>query len=195
MKVTAKLNKLRISPQKVRLAANILKGLDVANAQAQAENLIKRSSLPLHKLIQSAIANAENNFGLDRDNLYVYDIQVGEGNKLRRWMPRAFGRASMIIKRSSHITLTLEERIEGKNRKTKEQLEKERKERAAAKKKLEEAAAKEEKAANEEKAAKEEKGEQTPEAKFKKESKEEIEKRKGGKQDGWVKKMFRRKSV
>lgn len=189
MKVTAKLNNLRISPQKVRLAANLMRGLDVSNAQSQAENLIKGSSPAIDKLIRSAIANAENNFGLDRDNLYVYDIQVGEGVKLRRWMPRAFGRASLILKRSSHIYITLEERVEGKNRKTKEQLEKEKKEREEAKKRIEEDAAKKEKTDSAEK------GEQESETKFKKESSEEVENRRGGKKGGWMKKMFRRKSA
>lgn len=188
MKVTAKLNNLRISPQKVRLAANLMKGLDVANAQVQAENLVKGSSSSIGKLIKSAIANAENNFGLDRDNLYVYDIQVGEGVKLRRWMPRAFGRASLILKRSSHIYVTLEERVEGKNRKTKEQLIREKKEREDAKKRAEEAMAKEEKADGNKKE------DQESGVKFKKEPGEETEIRRGGKKGGWMKKMFRRKS-
>lgn len=189
MKVTAKLNNLRISPQKVRLAANLIKGLDVSIAQAQMENLVKGSSLSIGKLIGSAIANAENNFGLDRGNLYVYDVQVGEGVKLRRWMPRAFGRASLILKRSSCVSITLEERVEGKNRKTKEQLDKEKKEREEAKKSMQADATKKEKTEGAEE------GSQESGKKFKKESGGEAEGKRGGKQGGWMKKVFRRKSA
>lgn len=189
MKVTAKLNNLRISPQKARIVANVLKGLDANNAQTQAESIVKKASFPIEKLIKSAIANAENNFGLDKDNLYIYDIQVGESKKLKRWMPRAFGRASAIIKRSSHIALVLEEKIEGKNRKTREQLEKERKTREEAKRKLQEEAVEAEK----EKNKKKQEG-VSSEVKFKKESYDGSGSKKAGK-DGWVKKIFRRKSV
>ena len=125
MKVTAKLNNLRISPRKTRLVTDSIKGIDVNDAIVNLGNLIKRSSGPVEKLLKSAVANAENNFGLDRNNLYIYDIQVGEGPTLKRWLPRAFGRATPLLKKSSKINLVLEERIEGKNRKTKEQMEKE----------------------------------------------------------------------
>ena len=137
MKVTAKLKNLRISPRKVRLVANSIKGLDIDDAIFSLSNLTKRSGVSIEKLLKSAIANAENNFGLDRNNLYVYDVQVGEGPTLKRWLPRAYGRATSILKRSSRIYITLEERIEGKNRKTKEQLEKERKKREEEKKRME----------------------------------------------------------
>ncbi len=123
MKVTAQLNNLRISPRKVRLAIDLIKSKDVEDARVQLKHLVKQSSPEIEKLIKSAIANAENNFGLDRDNLYVYDAQVGEGYRMKRWLPRAFGRASQILKRTSNVALVLEERIEGKNRKSKEQME------------------------------------------------------------------------
>jgi len=137
MKVIAKLNNLRISPRKVRLVTNSIKGIDVDDAIISLGNLIKRSGTPVEKLLKSAIANAENNFGLDKNNLYIYDIQVGEGPVLKRWLPRAFGRATGLLKRSSKIKLVLEERIEGKNRKTKEQMEKEKKKREEERKKIE----------------------------------------------------------
>jgi large subunit ribosomal protein L22 len=129
MKVTAKLKNLRISPSKVRLVAGLIGGLDVADARIQLENTVKKSSQYMIKLLDSAVTNAENNFGLDKDNLYIHEVLVGEGMKFKRWMPRAYGRATMILKRSSNVMIVLEERVEGKNRKTKEQIEKEKKSR------------------------------------------------------------------
>ncbi len=136
MKVSAKLKNLHISPRKVRLVAQLIKGLDVNEAFSQLESTVKRSSSIFEKLLKSAIANAENNWGLDRDNLYVWDVQVGEGYKMKRWLPRAYGRATPILKRASHITLILEEKIEGKNRKSREQIAEEKKKREEEKKKF-----------------------------------------------------------
>jgi large subunit ribosomal protein L22 len=192
MKVSAKLKNLRISPRKVRLIAGLIKGLDVNEAAVQLENTVKRSSLPVEKLLRSVIANAENNLGLDKDNLYVYDIQVGEGIKYKRWLPRAFGRATPILKRTSNIFVTLEERVEGKGRKSKEEMEKEKKKRKEEKKKLEK-----EMQAEREKLAK-----VKPGLEQKMEGKEEIpfrekrvdEEQKRGEKKGWIKKMFQRKS-
>lgn len=192
MKVTAQLNNLRISPRKVRLVADLIKNLDIEEAGIQAENIVKRSSPLMGKLLNSAVANAENNFGLDRNNLYVYDVRVGEGVKLKRWMPRAFGRASQILKRSSNITLILEERVEGRNRKTKQQMDKEKKEREEARKKSEQKM-KEEKLKKEKESEEAKKSNKFEEIKLKK--KEENESKKGERKGGWVKKFFRRKSA
>ncbi len=68
--------------------------------------------MPMLTLLRSAIANAENNFGLNRKTLFVKTAEVGEGAKLKRWKPKAFGRAGAIIKRSSKIFLVLENREE-----------------------------------------------------------------------------------
>ena len=137
MKVSAKLNNLRISPRKVGLVAKLIRGLDVEDALNQLEAQIKKSNPYIKKLLNSAISNAENNFGIDRDNMYVSDVIVGAGPMLKRWMPKAYGRAGMVRKRSSKITLIVDERIEGKGRKSREQLEKEKKERMEKKRKLE----------------------------------------------------------
>lgn len=150
MKVTAKLNNLRIAPRKTKLVADLIKGLDTGDALDQLEIAIKRTSFPMKKLLLSAIANAENNFGLDKNNLYVFDAVVGAGSSLKRWMPKAYGRAGQILKRTSQITIVLEERIEGKGRKTKEELEKERAARLKEKKKAEKEAQKEKKEEKEE---------------------------------------------
>lgn len=109
MKVTAKLNNLRISPRKVREVADMVRGCGVDEAIFRLENAVRRSNGPIEKLINSAVANAENNFGLKREGLYISEIFVNAGPTLKRWMPRAFGRATQILKRTSKIEIVLEE--------------------------------------------------------------------------------------
>lgn len=135
MKVTASLKNLRTSPRKVRLVTDSIVGMNASAALVQLKNVVKKSTEPVEKLLSSALANAENNFGLDRENMVVSSVTVGEGPRLKRWLPRAQGRATLILKRTSHINLELEEKVEGKNKKSAQQLEKERAERAAAKEK------------------------------------------------------------
>ena len=117
MKVQSKLNNYRSSARKVREVAPLLKGLDVVEAEWQLENLNKGCAQDLKKLLLSAISNAQNNNGLDKDNLIISELVAQEGRTLKRWMPRAYGRASSILKRSCHVILTLEEKEEGKGRK------------------------------------------------------------------------------
>jgi large subunit ribosomal protein L22 len=107
--VTAKLNKLRISPRKVRLVADVIRGMQVEQAERQLQFLNRKPSLPLLKLLRSAIANAENNNKLEKENLYIKELRVDEGASLKRWIPRAMGRASAMRKRTSHITIVLDE--------------------------------------------------------------------------------------
>jgi len=114
METTAKLKNLRISTRKVRLAANLLKGLTVLQAERQLQFLVKRSTLPLEKLLKSAVANAENNAQLIKENLYISKIVVNQGPTLKRWRARARGVAAEILKRTSHIELTLSEIEPGK---------------------------------------------------------------------------------
>jgi hypothetical protein len=75
----------------------------------------------LQRCSTSAVANATNNFGLSAENLYIEAIRVGDGLRLERWLPRAFGRATPLIRRGSNVTIILEERIEGKDRTEKKQ--------------------------------------------------------------------------
>ena len=103
----AKLNHLRISPRKVRLVTDLIRGLPVKQAEIQLKFLTKRSSIPILKLLNSAVANAKNNSSISKDNLFVSDVRVDVGPTLKRWRARAMGRASAIMKRTSHITLTL----------------------------------------------------------------------------------------
>lgn len=179
MKVNAKLNNLRIAPRKSKLVADLIKGLDVLEALDQLEVHIKRTSPHMKKLLLSAIANSENNFGLDKNNLYVYDARVGAGPTMKRWMPKAFGRAGEILKRTSKIEIILEERVEGKNRKTKEEMEAEMKKREKERKKEEK-----EQKETQEKSSKDS---------DKKGSEERTKKETPNK--GWAKKIFQRKSM
>ncbi len=109
MKVKVKLKNLRISPRKVRVSADMIRGCMVNEAIFRLENTTKKANEPLRKLLESAKANAVNNFSLSETSLKIAEILVGEGATLKRWRPRAYGRASQILKRSSHIYLTLEE--------------------------------------------------------------------------------------
>ena len=113
MRVTAQLNNLRLAPRKVRLLAGVLGGLDVARAQFELEHRAKRAAGPLVKLLQSALANAHNNFGLVKENMYIKQILVNEGRKLKRFRPKGFGTVSPIEKKTSHITIILEEKVPG----------------------------------------------------------------------------------
>ena len=128
MEVKASLKYLRISPRKVRLVADLTRGLSVKVAEANLLHIPKRSCKPLLKLLKSAIANAEHNFGLDKNNLFIKAIRVDEGPALKRWRPRARGAAFPIKKRTSHIFLTLNEIKETKAKKGKVKKEEEIKE-------------------------------------------------------------------
>ncbi len=186
MKVKASLNNLRIAPRKSKIVADLIKDLDVNEALSQLDVHIKGASPYLKKLLSSAVANGENNLGIDRDNMYVYDAIVGAGPVLKRWMPKAFGRAGKILKRTSNIEIVLEERIEGKGRKTKEQLEKEKKEKAQQKKNMEKKREQEKEKA--EKESEKIKPEKIGEAKKEKSKKDNQSK-------NWASRVFRRKSM
>jgi large subunit ribosomal protein L22 len=108
--VKAQLNGLRIAPRKVRALVNLIRSKDVDVAVDQLQQFIRRGSPALIKLIQSAVANAENNFKLKRDGLYIKDMQVDEGIKLKRFMPKGFGRAGAIEKKTSRVRLVLDQR-------------------------------------------------------------------------------------
>ncbi len=106
--ITAKLRHLRISPRKVRLVVDLIRGLDVISAENQLKFLPKRSAGPVLTLLKSAIANALNDFSVIKENLFISKIIVDQGPSLKRWMPRAMGRATPIMKRTSHLTIVLE---------------------------------------------------------------------------------------
>jgi len=107
MEVIAKLNWLRIAPRKVRLVADLIRKKPVGEALTLLAFTTKKAAQPLMKLLKSAIANAENSFQLDSNSLYVSQLKVDEGPKLKRGRPRARGMVGPIEKKTSHITLVL----------------------------------------------------------------------------------------
>lgn len=108
MEVKAIAKNIGMSPKKVRLIVDLIRGKSVQNALDQLAYVKKHAVLPVKKVLESAIANAENNFKLSKESLYVKIVHVGEGFVMKRWMPRAFGRATPLRKRSSHITIILD---------------------------------------------------------------------------------------
>jgi large subunit ribosomal protein L22 len=119
MRIKTQLKYLRISPRKVRLVADLIRGMNVEDARIQLKFLSKRSSEPLLKLLNSAIANAQNNFGLEKNNLYISEMLVNDGPTLKRWRPRAMGRSAGIKKRTSHIIMVLDKKVAKKDKKLK----------------------------------------------------------------------------
>lgn len=103
----AQLNGLRMSPRKVRLLADLVRGKSVAAAKEQLMVNKKHAARPLIKLIDSAVANAVHNHMAKPETLKVATIFVNEGPTMKRWMPKAMGRATRINKRTSHVTLVV----------------------------------------------------------------------------------------
>lgn len=109
MKVQAKMLNTRISAQKVRIIANEVRGDAVGKALDKLSFSPKKAASLVKKVLESAISNAENNFGLDIDNLKIAEIFVDKGMTLKRFRARAKGRGTRILKRSSHITVVVSE--------------------------------------------------------------------------------------
>ncbi len=120
MEVKAKLRHYHVAPRKVRLIIDLIRGLDVERALEQLQCKNKRCVPAVVKLLNSAIANAVNNFLLERDNLYIKEGFVDQGPVLKRWKARAHGRAGRILKKTSHVTLVLGERVPSDDKKKKE---------------------------------------------------------------------------
>jgi large subunit ribosomal protein L22 len=108
MEVKAHLNHLRVSSRKVRLVVELIREMEINEARTQLKFINKKSSELLLKLLNSAIANAKNNFNLDENNLYISKIIVNDGKILKRWRPRAMGRSARINKRTSNVTVVLD---------------------------------------------------------------------------------------
>ena len=100
---------IRISPTKVRLVINLIRGKRIDEAKAILLNTPKSASEPVIKLLDSAIANAQNNLELSGDNLFISEVYADPGPTLKRFRARARGRGTRILKRTSHITVVLEE--------------------------------------------------------------------------------------
>ena len=110
MEAKAYLRYLRISPRKVGIVCDLIRGKDVKTAAAYLMQTPKAASEPMLKLLKSAIANAENNHGMDTEKLYVSTAIANPGPTLKRGMPRAQGRYNRILKRTTHITLGVSEK-------------------------------------------------------------------------------------
>lgn len=107
MNVRAQAKHVRQSPYKVRRVLDLVRGLPVDEARVVLDFTNRKAAVPIKKVLDSAIANAEHNFALDAEELYVQQAYADEGPTLKRWRPRARGRATKIRKRTSHITIVV----------------------------------------------------------------------------------------
>jgi len=110
IEVQAVAKNVRMTPRKVRLVGAAVKGKQVTQAMAMLRFMPQRAATPILKAVKSAAANAENNFDLDPNDLYVVRVNAGEGRTLRRFRPKARGRVGTILKRSTHITVVVQEK-------------------------------------------------------------------------------------
>ncbi|WP_243292388.1 50S ribosomal protein L22 [Bacillus sp. FJAT-47783] len=113
MQAKAVARTVRIAPRKARLVIDLIRGKQVGEAVAVLRHTPKAASPIIEKVLKSAVANAEHNYEMDANNLVVTEAYVNEGPTLKRFRPRAMGRASQINKRTSHITIVVSEKKEG----------------------------------------------------------------------------------
>lgn len=113
MEVKAVAKYIRISPRKARLVIDLIRGKSVAEAAAILKVMPNRATEPIVKVLNSAVANAEHNANLNRDSLVVSKAFIDPGPTLKRFKPRAMGRADHMLRRTSHITVAVSERKEG----------------------------------------------------------------------------------
>ena len=106
--ITASLQNYRISPRKVRVVADMIRGKNVVLAKTILTNAAKKAKHPLHNLLDSAIANASHNHKIEAENLFVKEIRVDQGFIMKRSMPVSRGSAHPIKKRTSHVSIVLE---------------------------------------------------------------------------------------
>ncbi len=109
MEAKAIARQIRISPQKARLVADLIRGKDIQTALNTLRFMPKKAARILAKVVESALANASQTESIDVDTLYIKKIFIDGGPMLKRIMPRAQGRATRVLKRSSHITVVLDE--------------------------------------------------------------------------------------
>jgi len=112
LEVKAVLRYIRISSQKTRLVIDMIRGMDVSKAKVVLDFTPKKAAKIVKKVLSSAVANAIENHGMKKENLYISKIYVDQGPTLKRMKPRARGRADRIKKRTSHITIYISQREE-----------------------------------------------------------------------------------
>ena len=110
MEVRASAQRVRISPRKARLVLDMIRGKKVTEAIEITKFVPNKAALDVHKLLKSVAANAENNYDLDPDDLWIKDIRADDAPQMRRFKPKARGRVGRIIRRSTHISVVAEER-------------------------------------------------------------------------------------
>ncbi|MDE7034993.1 50S ribosomal protein L22 [Clostridiaceae bacterium] len=110
MEARAIVRNVRMTPRKMKLICDLIRGKDAGTAMAIIQNTPKAASEVMAKLLKSALANAENNHDMDGASLYVKEAHVAPGPVMKRVMPRAQGRAFRILKRTSHVTIVLAEK-------------------------------------------------------------------------------------
>ncbi len=110
MEAKAQAKTVRISSRKVQLVIDLIRGKNVGEAFAVLAHTPKAASPMVTKLLKSAVANAEHNYDMDVENLYIKEIFVGEGPTMKRIRPRAQGSATQILKRTSHTTIVVAEK-------------------------------------------------------------------------------------
>lgn len=110
MAATARVRFLRVTPRKAMLIANLIRGKKVQQALDSLAFTKRYAAKDFSKLLRSALANADQIGGMDPDNLFIKSVTVDRGPIMKRWMPRARGMASKIEKRTSHITIILDEK-------------------------------------------------------------------------------------
>jgi len=101
---------IRISPRKIREVVDLIRGKDLREALAILRYTPRRASDPVAKVVKSAAANAEHNYEMNRDSLYVAECYVDQGPIIKRFQPRAMGRADLLRRRTSHITVVVKEK-------------------------------------------------------------------------------------
>ncbi len=104
---------VRVAPRKARMVIDLIRGLDIKEAQATLLYTPKAASPIILKVLNSAVANAEHNYNMDVSLLYIKEAYVSEGVRLKRMLPRAKGQADIIKKRTSHITIVVAQRLQG----------------------------------------------------------------------------------
>lgn len=109
MEVRATAKYIKISSRKVRLVVDLVRGLPVEEAMSLLQHMPQRAAVEVNKAVKSAVANAENNYNLSPEDLFVSRISADEGPTQKRYRPRSRGRVSPILKRSSHISVVLDE--------------------------------------------------------------------------------------
>lgn len=114
MKIVARSTNVRVSPQKLRLVADVVRGMKISKAELVLRNLGKKAAEPMLGVLNQAVGNAVNNYKLSKDGLVIKTIEIGEGQKMKRWQFASRGRVHQIIKRTSHIIMTVEGDKNGK---------------------------------------------------------------------------------